>query len=735
MNFKKHLIWLTSDDKEDVFSRKEQTKKKPVRLSTKYLNWLLYACLTVKFWMNLWLLYFLPLLLICLIVKKIASYLGVLRFVRDRTTTVKNAFINWVMRRKVVLCPTPVHGLWRIIVQCDSKFSSWIEGSIDTFSSLTVIVILLVTMTIGFLLITVQVYWEAVQLTRVTKEMVNKTILSKPVIQKYFPKSIEDVHEGLNVVVDHAYGYGKKAINKVVCKLAGGEDEEQVALTKKQFSDIWNQLYQLWYVKYSGTSEIEETVSWSTVLDGLSNLDMTPFIKCVKNDMMIMLKFLKSCWMLVKENLVIVYHLFRSIVRILFHSSRAILNFILGLVIFTTALFYLLLISGETYKPVEVISRLLPSCEEGTRVGNLMKSAIQGVFHASFKKAAIYTLYTWLIHTVFQVMLVYIPTIFAGFCGLVPFLEIYWACIPAVLELWLIKDQPIKAALMFGCQLIPIFFVDGLIQEEIKGTGHPYLTGMAIAGGIMCMGVKGAFLGPMLLCFLIVAINMYTAWLRGVSPSVWKTTKKKEMISIDKDTPQDLDSQSKTTEGVSFDADNYQEGKIIKCDAVIPQDLDSQSKMNEGVSFDADNYQEGKIIKCDAVIPQDLDSQSKTNEGVSFDADNYQEGKIIKCDAVIPQDLDCQSKTNEGVSFDADNYQEGEIIKCDAVIPQDLDSQSKTKEGVSFEVESFQEERIIKVDTDTFQNLDILSKTEKGVSFDVEGFPEEEIIKVDTDTF
>ena len=50
-----------------------------------------------------------------------------------------------------------------------------------------------------------------------------------------------------------------------------------------------------------------------------------------------------------------------------------------------------------------------------------------------------------------------------------PFVGAYWVALPAVLELWLLQGQLLTALAVMGLSLLPLFFVDTIINREIEG--------------------------------------------------------------------------------------------------------------------------------------------------------------------------------------------------------------------------------------------------------------------------
>ncbi|KAK7867585.1 hypothetical protein R5R35_014791 [Gryllus longicercus] len=477
--------------------------------STKYLYGLTWACVLLSMWTYFWLLHATYILLLIYIIKHTGQYFHIWQMIEEQIKKLWTVIHTWYSSRHEALFPVHITGFFKLATQMNGVMMEILKDSVNMACCTIVIlgVICAIISTIVFL--TVQVYSEGIHMLQVGSSILNSTYMRNT-------KLMDGWQSQLDSIVNDAYSYGRQGISSGVHHWLKDVDPEKASQLEEQVLQLWDRIYQAWMT--SNNAAIGPKVTTSAIYASFDSLvedvqktpellNMAGIMAFLQDNVGTLLTVFDSLWIILKGNITLFMDSFLAIIMIVFGSGTAVINFFLNLIVFFTALFYLLASSNEMYKPVDLITKYSPN--SGKRFAVALEDAIASVFHASIKRAIIYGLWTWLIHNLFQVKLVYIPSVLAAMLGAIPVMPVYLPSAPAVLELYF-QDCTFYAVLLSIIQVVSASTIDSTIYKEIKGGGHPYLTALSIAGGMFWLGPEGVIMGPLLLCALFVAVNMST---------------------------------------------------------------------------------------------------------------------------------------------------------------------------------------------------------------------------------
>ncbi|KAK9509486.1 hypothetical protein O3M35_006794 [Rhynocoris fuscipes] len=499
---------------EEIFTFNEtEINQENQMTSLSYIRWLFLICAATLLFSLSWFPYFVLILLLIYGVKQLCISFGIMASIKYHTKPIFANSHRWYIERQDILLPKPLKFIIMVLSKGRDKVFDFLKDCCDSAAAVAVILGLLIFCTFISVFFTVQAYKEGMYVVQTGGSIINTTIVHNPELHQMLP---EDWQTTMDNALNDAYVYTRDALANMVRNFVKdkGISEEKRADIEKGALELWDRAYQAWVMPTQPA--IGPTVTPDAVLTScrkfIERIKKTPEVinlnsikTFIQENMSTLGAGFDSIWLILKGNMSLLLGIISTLFSVVFGGGISVINFTLHSVVFLTALFYLLSTSRELYKPVEIITQMNPTY--GSKLAMAIEHSCQGVLAASVKLSIFYGLWTWLIHTLLQSNIVYMPAVFAAVLGVVPVLGTYWASLPAILDLWLMQDSKLRAIALFVLQIFPTAIVETTVYNEIKG-GHPYLTGLSVAGGIFWLGIEGAIVGPLILCFLFTILNM-----------------------------------------------------------------------------------------------------------------------------------------------------------------------------------------------------------------------------------
>ena len=392
----------------------------------------------------------------------------------------------------------------------DRRLNKLVVTCLPSISSAVIILMLFVITVFSFMFLFVKIQHEGVYAVQLTSEVIEKSASWHPELKNLLPSD-----PVIPKTVSSFVGTGFTKVREYISSSLNSTVDEK---TLREVLDVWDNLY-FDYNQYFVASKPKnffnerytETDSKETIESLLKKLyDIKEIKKWVFDNLSYLLSLANSSVIVAQKNVTLITSLLLTALNTLFQGGYYVVNFFVYFLVFVTTLFYLLSTSDDQYILNKIISSTLNPVTKPFEISDFLEKSISGVFGASIKMFCFYGLFTWVNHSLFGSGIIYIPSILAATFSVIPLVKVYWFCVPSFLELWLLNGSLARGVGLLAFQVLPTLVVDTSIYSEIENSCHPYLTVLAVAGGVYRYGLEGAIFGPIILCFLLVAGDLFS---------------------------------------------------------------------------------------------------------------------------------------------------------------------------------------------------------------------------------
>ncbi|KAK6024050.1 hypothetical protein OSTOST_10149, partial [Ostertagia ostertagi] len=371
--------------------------------------------------------------------------------------------------------------------------ASSLHSKMDVLSSVVVMGFLAFFALFALLFVGFQLHNETVHIIRLSTSIINSRPDWLSAARNFTEDKLEDHDIDIDQYVQQGYEQGRAWLASNVRSLVP-QDSIRADMLEKQVMKVVDNLYRMWEerdtARPTAASPEGEVRDWKTQLMSITDLRALKqeITLIVRENLDTLMGVARSVWSVLSVNLTFVLSLMGALAGLLLSFGMDILNTIIELIVFLTMVYYLLSASRDRWLPIQWFSDLAQlatisdTSSPPTRTGKpsvmdydvtgAIEQAIFGVFVLSSKMAVFYGLYTYFVHSLFDLNVVFVPCMLASLFAAIPIMPPYIVCIFGFLELWLVRSELSVAIVFVIMSFAPSMFVDATFYREVKFS-HP----------------------------------------------------------------------------------------------------------------------------------------------------------------------------------------------------------------------------------------------------------------------